>query len=55
MSKPSYEEQAKCNLACLLHLVGMVEAGDIDGAKRYADYVRAMLRLIEMVGDKEAA
>jgi len=41
------KERADCNFACLLHLVGMVERGDVAGAKSYAEYVRAMGRMIE--------
>ena len=50
---PDYETQARCNLACLLHLVGLVEQGETEEALSYSAYVRAMLRLAEFTKESE--
>ena len=41
----SDKERADCNFACLNYIVNLVQAGDFEGAKHYADYVKAMERL----------
>lgn len=56
MPEISDKVRADCNMACLLHLVGCVERGEIESARGYAEYVRSMLRLAKLAEkDRENA
>ena len=46
--EPSDKERADCNMACLMHMIEMVEKGDVDGVSSYVKYVRGVLKLIEL-------